>query len=309
MKTFIVTGGTGFMGREIITQLLKEHGDDCFIVSFSRAWDREKEFQDNCPINVKFMFGDVANKEDVERLFQDLTHFDIDAVFHTAAYKEIRSGENNVPIMVRTNVFGTANILEACVRHKVNKFVFTSTDKAVESINAYGNTKGICESLILSYSSMLNVSITRYGNVWASTGSVGDIWYKLAKIGNAVLDIHDPNMTRFWLTKQNAWDLINYARLHGTNGSIYVPLAKSTTIGDLANVYHSLFGLNSRRTRLIPGEKEHEKMIVKTEKSLVLDNGFVEIGVSGKTGMEYASNTCEKMTSDELTEMILKYQP
>jgi UDP-glucose 4-epimerase len=308
MKKFIITGGTGFMGQNIINELVRSY-PDCKIVSISRTWDRMRGV--SSPQNVKYIYGDVTNLDDLSRAFSELEGM-IDCVFHCAAFKDVVAGENNVPYLTRINVDGSNNVIRKAIDFLAQKVVLISTDKAVEPKNSYGHTKALMESLVRQYRHKIDICFVRYGNVWASTGSVGDVWYKKSRVPGSVLLITDPEMTRFWLSKKDAWDLIEYAYLHGKSGWGYVPYAKSSTMEQVAKVFIGMYPniVDVKVVGAKEGEKMHEAMIGYTEPVVPkLNDGIGVYGIPprGITGMEFVnltSDTTEQMTDDEVLEMV-----
>jgi UDP-N-acetylglucosamine 4,6-dehydratase len=313
VSEFLVTGGTGFLGQIVINKLL-EIDSSFHIVSLSRSWDRKKAWKKSLQESnyIDFIHGDVANQSDVKRAFNQLDNPNETIVIHTAAYKEVGSAELNAQALYKTNIAGTENVLLEAENSGVKKLVFVSTDKAVECVNAYGATKKICESMVVNHRGRTETSVVRYGNVWASTGSVGDIWYDIVHNGDGVLHVHDPNMTRFWLTKDDAWNIVLFAATKGDNGTIYVPIVGSTTIQDIANAFKDVYGEKVKDvvyTHPVEGEKMLEKMVIPTE-SVYMHEGYMAINpIYGNKGASYSSENCERIPPGLIRQMIVENDP
>jgi UDP-glucose 4-epimerase len=160
----------------------------------------------------------------------------VDFVFHAAALKQVPSCEFHPLEAVKTNVMGTANVIDCAFSHKVSKVVCLSTDKAVYPINAMGTSKAMMEKVVVAKSrnapSKTSLCLTRYGNVMSSRGSVIPLW--LSQIDqNIPITITDKDMTRFMMTLDDAVDLVEYAFLNGMNGDIFVQQAPAATMETL----------------------------------------------------------------------------
>jgi UDP-glucose 4-epimerase len=137
---------------------------------------------------------------------------------------------------VRTNVLGTANVIDCAFAHKVSKIVCLSTDKAVYPINAMGTSKAMMEKVVVAKSrnapDNTSLCLTRYGNVMSSRGSVIPLW--LSQIEQQIpITVTDKEMTRFMMTLEDAVDLVEYAFLNGENGDIFVQQSPAATMGTL----------------------------------------------------------------------------
>jgi UDP-N-acetylglucosamine 4,6-dehydratase len=207
---------------------------------------------------IRFFIGDVR---DFDRLRRAMDGCDV--VVHAAALKRVEVGEYDSGEMVKTNVLGAMNVIEAAQDCLVEKVVALSTDKAFEPINAYGASKLLAEKLFLAANNARGAhgprfSVTRYGNVAGSTGSVIPIWRELLAAGRMVT-VRDPNATRFWMTLEQACQLVGETIATMKGGELVVPDLPAYTVGDLARalgVYAGPFTY----TELGAGEKQHESM-------------------------------------------------
>jgi UDP-N-acetylglucosamine 4,6-dehydratase len=186
----------------------------------------------------------------------------VDIVIHAAALKQVPTAEYNPIEVIRTNVLGGANIIDAAIDRNVQKVIALSTDKAANPINLYGATKLCSDKLFVSangYSGHhgTQFSVVRYGNVMGSRGSV--IPFFLQMRGSGVLPITHPKMTRFWITLEQAVEFVLKClqRMHG--GEIFVPKIPSMNIVDLAKAIAPECRLDVVGIR--PGEKLHETMV------------------------------------------------
>jgi FlaA1/EpsC-like NDP-sugar epimerase len=203
----LITGGTGAFGKAFVKACLDSNMSDRICV-YSR--DEYKQFQMAEAFNddrLRFFVGDVRDEKRLRRAMEGVT-----VVVHAAALKRIETGYYNPGEMVKTNVGGTMNVIEAAHDAHVQKVVYLSTDKAYQPISAYGQSKALGESLILAANHTSGAkgpefSATRYGNVANSTGSVIPIWRQHLKEGRN-LRISDPEATRFYMTMDEAIELV-----------------------------------------------------------------------------------------------------
>lgn len=265
MRNILITGGAGFLGRGIMNRL---GGDYTFIV-----YSRDETKQDICrrTYNAEFVLGDVRDKV---RLATTVIKYNVDTIIHAGAIKYIPEAEKNVSECIAVNVDGSRNVAEVAIACEVEICVGISTDKACEPVNTYGATKMLMERVWqeLAWSDVTKFVLTRYGNVVGSTGSVIPLFQR--QIREGLVKITDPFMTRFWISINQAVDLILLA-MDEESGSLVVPKAQAMTIGDLAN---SLIELSGEQPRVEvvgvrPGEKRHENMIHQYESVRAKDNG------------------------------------
>ena len=272
-KTILITGGTGSFGKNFAKYLLENFKLKKLII-FSR--DEFKQHQMQREIHdprLRFFIGDVRDLSRLERAFSG-----VDIVIHAAALKQVPAIEYNPFEAVKTNILGSQNVIEASINQKVSKVLLISTDKAVYPINLYGSTKLCAEKLFTaanSYSSSVTTfSSVRYGNVVGSRGSIIET-LKTKNTKTQIVDITDPDMTRFWLTLNQAFELVMFSLKYMEGGEIFVPKIPSMRLGDL---FDALVPLAKKKIiGLRPGEKINEILITENEavNTVSIDSYFV----------------------------------
>lgn len=271
----LVTGGTGSFGRAFTRVVLDECRPKRLII-YSRDELKQHEMQhvhgyrDDC---LRYFLGDVR---DVARLRRAMTGVDI--VVHAAALKQVPACEYNPLEAVKTNIEGSAHIVEAAIDAGVKRVLAISTDKAVNPVNLYGATKLVAEKLFVqgnSYagSGVTRFSCTRYGNVMGSRGSVIPLFREQRATG--VLTVTDPRMTRFWLTLDMAVRFVLRCLDIMQGGEVFVPKIPSMRLMDLAAAIAPECAV--REVGIRPGEKLHELLISKDESrhALEFDDHYV----------------------------------
>ena len=301
-KIVLITGGTGSFGRTMINTLLNTDVNEIRIMSRHEDLQvqMKKEFTDN---RIKFFIGDVR---DYERCLEITKRVNI--IFHAAALKQIPETERHPMEAIKTNVLGTWNIKRAAIQNEVEHVIGISTDKAVKPINVYGMTKALDERILLNNEVDLNTkfSIVRYGNVVGSRGSVIPYWYELAKAGKP-LPLTDERMTRFWITLQDAMELVFFSLKNP--GKITVRKCKAFRLYDLAQIYKVKFGVAVRIIGIRPGEKLHECLLSDYEMRKAKDcNDYYVVDIYGndmrKEASDYESSTAEKIRHNEMISLL-----
>lgn len=248
----LITGGTGSLGNALIPKLSEYNK----IIVFSRDEYKQhimaQKFS-SLP-NIRFLIGDVR---DLDRLKQAMRGVDI--VVHAAALKHIPTAEYNPTEAIKTNIDGTRNVVDACIECEVKRAVFTSTDKAVAPINLYGSTKLTGEKLWLAANSYCKTAfrVVRYGNVLNSRGSVIELFMKLKEKGIREFPITDVNMTRFWITLDEAACLVVQAIINDSP-YIHIPDIPSMKITDVARAIDP--DCTFKEIGIREGEKLHESL-------------------------------------------------
>ena len=254
-KTLLITGGTGSFGNAVLNKFLNtDHFKEIRIFSRDeKKQDDMRNFYKNS--KIKFHIGDVRDYLSIERAMRG-----VDYVFHAAALKQVPSCEFFPIEATKTNVFGTQNVIEAADINKVSKLICLSTDKAAYPINAMGISKALMEKVAVAAARNCNttkVCLTRYGNVMASRGSVIPLFLNQIKNGESIT-ITDPKMTRFFMSLDDAVELVLFAFEKGNTGDLFVNKAPAGTIGDLAQALKDLF--NADNTIRIIGTRHGEKL-------------------------------------------------
>jgi UDP-N-acetylglucosamine 4,6-dehydratase len=314
-SSVLITGGTGSFGRALTEHLLRSEVRRVAI--FSR--DELKQLQMKSDLKddrLRFFLGDIR---DDSRL--DIALHNVDYVVHAAALKQVDTGEYNPMEFVKTNVVGSQNVIDACIRNGVKKIVALSTDKASSPINLYGATKLTADKLFsaannYSHAYGTTFSVVRYGNVMGSRGSVIPYFKQLAIEGKP-FPITDKRMTRFWITLDQAVEFVLETFEIMQGGELYVPRIPSMKIMDLARAIKEDFSYEEVGIR--PGEKLHEEMISPDDsrRTIELSNRYcvspiyAEWGFNppkGKKvedGFSYRSNSNDLwLTIEELRELV-----
>jgi UDP-N-acetylglucosamine 4,6-dehydratase/UDP-glucose 4-epimerase len=224
----------------------------------------ESQFNDS---RLRFFLGDIRDYHRLERALED-----VDIVFHAAALKHVTKIEYNPFEAIKTNVIGSQNVIDACIKTNVKKAVCVGTDKAVSPLNTYGATKLLMEKLFVTANNFLNKEryqtrfiALRYGNVLGSSGSVVPKIIEQIK-NNKKITVTDPQMTRFSITMDEALDFILKATELGQGSEIFVPKLKAYSIIDLIDALQEMFGKTEQEIIGVrPGEKLHESLINREE--------------------------------------------
>lgn len=262
-KSILITGGTGSFGKRFAINLLQKASPKKVII-FSRDELKQAELQNNLikyKSKLRFFIGDVR---DYNRIV--LASKNVDYLVHSAALKHINSGEYNPFEVIKTNVIGTQNVIDAINLNKIPKAIFLSTDKAVSPINLYGATKLAAEKLFIAsnnYSVSSKFSVVKYGNVFNSRGSVFPIFLDQKK--KELLSLTHRDMTRFNITLDEGVDLVLYSFKDMRGGETYIPKMRSMKIIDLVKIFNPKKGFKEIGIR--PGEKLHEELISKSDTS------------------------------------------
>tara|TARA_S200000501_G_scaffold371122_1_gene413571 strand:- start:271 stop:1305 length:1035 start_codon:yes stop_codon:yes gene_type:complete len=274
-STILITGGTGSFGNEFI----KFVGQNCNpkkIIVLSR--DEFKQFKmmkiftdDKYPF-LRFLIGDIKDLNRLQYAFKG-----VDYIFHAAALKHVPIIEYNPIEAVKTNIYGTENVIRAAIDNNIKEVIALSTDKCVEPCNLYGATKLCLEKLIIGGNILsgnrTKFSVLRYGNVLGSRGSVIPFFNKQKETG--ILTVTDKKMTRFTLTLSQAINFVLNSFLKMIGGEIFVPKLPSYNIIQLANI----IGPNCEKKEIgiRPGEKLHESMVGQHESYLTIEceNSYV----------------------------------
>lgn len=275
-KTVMVTGAGGSIGSELCRQIFNFKPQTLLLYEASEfaLYNIEQEFISQYPqTKIVCLAGDVRDEARLEQVFAD---YQPSVVFHAAAYKHVPLMEQqNVWQAVRNNVFGTWCVASTAQRHKVEKFVLISTDKAVNPTNVMGTTKRLAEMVCqgLQQSSGTRYVMVRFGNVLGSTGSVIPKFREQIAKGGPVTVTH-PDITRYFMSIPEAAQLVLQAGLMGQGGEIFVlDMGEPVKIVDLAKDLIRLSGLKEEDIKiefsgLRPGEKLYEELLADSEHTL-----------------------------------------
>ena len=322
-KTVLITGGTGSFGSTMATHALKNGVEEL------RIFSRDEAKQDSMRHSigdkrVKFIIGDTRDEESVSRAMRG-----VNLVFHAAALKQVPSAEFFPLQAVKTNINGSANVLRSAVDSNVSSVVCLSTDKAVYPINAMGMSKALMEKTAQAFArdfqdSETTISVTRYGNVMYSRGSV--IPLLISQITNGgPLTITDPEMTRFLMSLSESVDLVEHAFSNAESGDLFVRKSPACTIQQLAEVLCDLFGNKAVSRRIIGfrhGEKLYESLLSIEERAHAIESdqyfrvpldsrdlnyeNYFSQGSSRDESLEaYTSHNTIRLSNEELRSKLL----
>lgn len=273
-KVIAITGGTGSFGSTMARHLLASGARQVNIFSRDEAkQDFMRRFVND--ERMRFFLGDVRDPQSLKAPF-----IGVDYVFHAAALKQVPSCEFFPQQAVKTNIVGSHNVIEAAAQAGVKSLVVLSTDKAVYPVNAMGMSKALMEKTAQAYArnnpdSEMTISITRYGNVMYSRGSVIPLFIQQLQAGRP-LTITEPLMTRFLMSLDESVDLVAHAFTHAKAGDLFVKKAPACTVETLAKAVASLLGNENPEIHNIGmrhGEKMHETLLSVEEMVKAEDQG------------------------------------
>ncbi len=284
-KRVLITGAGGSIGSELVKQCLTFNPAEiiCVDISEEKIYYLEQGFQKNNPnIILKTALASINSKKEIEKIFIDnQPHI----VFHAAAYKHVPIQELHPWTAVNTNLGGTLNLVKFCDKYNVKKFVLVSTDKAVNPANVMGATKRAAEKLIQSFNSQSKTEMmaVRFGNVLGSSGSAIPTFQKQINSGGPITITH-PEMTRYFMSIQEASQLILQCGAFGKDGEIFLlEMGKPIKIINLAKDLIRLSGFEPEvdipivYTGLRPGEKLYEELQLLNEKKVSTDHEKIMI--------------------------------
>jgi len=324
-KTLLITGGTGSFGSAVLKRFLDTDIKEIRIFSRDEKKQDDMRHKYNNP-KIKYYIGDVRDIQSVK----DAMH-GVDYIFHAAALKQVPSCEFFPMEAVRTNVFGTDNVLTAAIEAGVSKVICLSTDKAAYPINAMGTSKAMMEKVFVAKSRTVEqehtmICGTRYGNVMCSRGSVIPLFIDQIKQG-LPLTVTEPQMTRFIMSLEEAVELVIFAFGNANSGDIMVQKAPACTIEVLAQAVKELFNADNE-VKIIGirhGEKMYETLLTNEEcaraedlgdyfrvpadqRDLNYDKYFKEGSVERTKLSEFNSNNTRILNVEEVKEKLLTLQ-
>jgi UDP-N-acetylglucosamine 4,6-dehydratase len=297
-----VSGATGSWGQTLITMLLKKYNVK-EIICFSRGELQQvlmkRRFNDP---RLKFVIGDVRDYAAVR-----IATRNVDYIFHLAALKHVPVCEENVQETIKTNIEGTTNIVNAAIENRVRKVIDVSSDKAVEPINLYGMTKAVGEKIIVQANDLTDYTkfvCIRGGNVMGSSGSVIPFFIEQIKSGGPVT-LTDHQMTRFFLTLEEAIQLLFKASIDSIGGETFVMNMPACYIKDLAEVLMDVYGqVELKETGMRPGEKLDEMLISHHESKLSYcydDNYFLTLPSNYNQALAVRYQDCKPFPHNEFS--------
>tara|TARA_Y100000389_G_scaffold120331_1_gene117619 strand:- start:35899 stop:36924 length:1026 start_codon:yes stop_codon:yes gene_type:complete len=259
-KTILVTGGTGSFGKSFVRTILKN-----FKVKKIIVYSRDELKQSQMALDFKayknklrFFIGDIRDLERIKLAIKD-----VDIVVHAAALKQVPTAEYNPFEVIKTNIIGTQNVIDAIVNSKVERAIALSTDKAAAPINLYGSSKLAADKIFIASNnySKKKFSVVRYGNVFGSRGSVVPLFLDQSKSGKIFLT--DKRMTRFTITLDEGVNFVISCLSKMWGGELFVPKIPSYRIIDVIKAFAGNAKIVNIGIR--PGEKIHEEMITSSD--------------------------------------------
>jgi len=323
-KILLITGGTGSFGESFLRKVLSSKILFKEIRIFSRDEKKQEDLRKNINNkNVKFFIGDVRDKESLNAAIKGSN-----LIFHAAALKQVPSCEFYPLEAVKTNILGTNNLIQLATQHSVERVVCLSSDKAVYPINAMGMSKALMEKIAISNFNLNKngpiISVTRYGNVLASRGSVVPLFINQI-LNNKPITITDPKMTRFIMPMDKAIQLVLFALKYGKGGEIFVQKTPATNIHNLLQAILSIFNKKNYKINIIGtrhGEKHYESLLTREEMAKAKDMGeyfcinsdqrdlnydlyFAKGSKDISSFEDYNSNNAEQLTIDKTKKILL----
>ncbi len=315
--TVLVTGAAGSIGSEIVRQLIAFKTKKVLLLDIAESplYDLQNELlaANHDPV-FEVLIADVANKKSLRKIFEKYAPT---IVFNAAAYKHVPLMEEHPVCAVRVNIGGTKNLADLSVEFGVKKFVFVSTDKAVNPTNVMGTSKRISEIYIQSLAQNKGITTqfitTRFGNVLGSNGSVVPLFEKQIEAGGPVTVTHK-EITRYFMTIPEACQLVLEAGFMGKGGEIYVfDMGEPIKIYSLAEKMISLSGyiphkdVKIRITGLRPGEKLYEELLNNKEHVLPTYNEKILIAKNQKHDYDIINKAISNMIDlvDDVSEQYL----
>ena len=318
-----ITGGTGSFGKTVTRDLIKQGVSEIRIFSRDETKQDEmrREFKNE---NIKFYLGDTRDRSSIDKVVRGS-----DYIFHAAALKQVPSCEFFPEQAIMTNVLGSKNVIDSGVDNGVKSIVCLSTDKAVYPINTMGMTKALMEKVAQSYGrnhikTDTTISVTRYGNVMCSRGSVIPVFFNQL-VSSQPITLTDPSMTRFLMKLDESVDLVKYAFQNAESGDIFVRKAKATNLMTLAQAIAKCLDISNPKIDVIGdrhGEKKNESLLSKEELIHAIDHGdyfrvpldsrdlnyslYLSDGISNVGElMAYESNLVNQLSVDETSELLM----
>ncbi len=299
-KSVLVTGAGGSIGSEIVRQCVKFKAKQIIMLDHSE-YNLYQIEQELAAENIVPVMQSVADLVGLERTF---AKYSPQIVIHAAAYKHVPLVEANIDEAIKNNIVGTKNTIDLSIKHKVEKFVLISTDKAVRPTNVMGTTKRICELYAQNSNTADNTEIVavRFGNVLGSSGSVIPKFKSQIEKGGPITVTH-PEITRYFMLIPEACELVLQAGAIGKGGEIFIlDMGEPIKIADLANKMIELSGRNDigiEFTGLRPGEKLYEELLI-NDSDINTEYDSITVAKTEKYDIEQLNQDIQELlTTDE----------
>lgn len=315
-KTIMVTGAGGSIGSEICRQVADFRPKQLILLGHGEAsiYHIDMELKQKVASDIKIT-PIIADIKDRNRIFDIVSKYAPDVIYHAAAHKHVPLMEANPMEAVKNNIFGTRNVAEAADTFGIPHFVLVSTDKAVNPPNVMGATKRFAEMIVqnLAKDSKTKFAAVRFGNVLGSRGSVVPLFKKQIAKGGPVT-VTDPEMTRYFMTIPEASRLVIQAGTLAKGGEVFVlDMGESVKIVDLARNLIQLSGydvdeIGIEFTGMRPGEKLFEELL--NENEIQSEQVFpkIHIGKADPVGMEELQPIMDgllEMTNEEMKYILV----
>ena len=298
-KVILVTGAAGSIGSEISRQLSLYNYKELVLIdqAESALYDLQQELVLKNRNNITYIVADVRDKNRMSEIFEQ---YKPQKVFHAAAYKHVPLMEKSPYEAVKINIGGTKIIADLSIKHNIERFVMVSTDKAVNPTNVMGATKRVAEMYISCLSNTSNhttkFTITRFGNVLGSNGSVIPLFKRQIESGGPLTVTHK-DITRYFMTIPEACCLVLEAGTMGNGGEIYIfDMGKSVKIYSIAKRMINLSGLkypediDIKISGLRPGEKLYEELLASGENTAPTYHEKIMIAKNQKINTQFIYN-------------------
>lgn len=316
-KTVMVTGAGGSIGSELCRQIIVNKPNILILYELSEfsLYSIHQELLDiakkNNDLSVE-IYPILGNVQNIERLESVLTHFDVDTIYHAAAYKHVPLVEYNIIEGIKNNIWGTYNVARCAAQHNVKSFILISTDKAVRPTNVMGASKRMAELCLQALSDQLKDSCTcfsmvRFGNVLGSSGSVIPLFRKQILKGGPITVTH-PDIIRYFMTIPEAAQLVIQASAMAKGGDVFIlDMGEPVKIVDLAKNLIQLSGLSVKDeenpkgdieiayTGLRPGEKLYEELLIGGDNVCKTDHSRIMTAEETYLPMQELSIVLEKL--------------
>ena len=322
-KVIVVTGAGGSIGSELCRQIVKFNPKELVMIDINEnsLYMLEQEFNRNRvhgtlnpEIKILSLIASIREFTAISDIFKEKQP---SVVFHAAAHKHVPLMETRPMEAIKNNVFGTNNVIKACIKNNVSRFIMISTDKAVNPTNVMGATKRMTEMIMQANgkNGVTKMAAVRFGNVLGSNGSVIPIFKQQIAEGGPVT-ITDKKIIRYFMTIPEAAQLVLQAGYYADKGEIFVlDMGEPVKILDLAEKMIRMSGfkpyedIDIVEIGLRPGEKMYEELKldgetrIRTKNDLIFKNNIMDITIDD---INEKLNILSKKLQDNVSEAEYK---